>query len=57
MGEYCEPQGDGGALICANTPPNNACSALNNKCTTAADCCESTNQCVNGFCTQSSIPQ
>jgi hypothetical protein len=54
---YCEPQGDGGALICANTPPNNACSVLNNKCTMAADCCVSTNQCVNGFCTQSSIPQ
>jgi hypothetical protein len=52
---YCEPEGDGGALICANTPPNNACSGLNNKCATAADCCDPTNQCVNGFCTQAMV--
>ena len=49
---YCEAQGDGGALVCANTPPNNSCSKLNDKCTTSADCCDPTNQCINGFCTQ-----
>jgi hypothetical protein len=54
---YCEPLGDGGALICANTPPNNSCSTLNNKCVTAADCCDAANKCVNGFCTQSTVPQ
>jgi len=56
---YCEPDGEGGALICANTPPNGACSALNNKCTSAADCCDTTDLCVNGFCTASSmtVPQ
>jgi hypothetical protein len=51
---YCEPQGDGGALICANAPPNNACSAVNNKCGSAADCCDKTNMCINGFCAQAS---
>ena len=46
---YCEPQGDGG-LVCSNMPPNASCSQVGNKCTTAADCCDTTNQCVNGFC-------
>ena len=45
---YCEP-GEGG-LVCANTPPNASCSQVGDKCTTAANCCDSTNQCVNGFC-------
>jgi len=54
---YCEPEGDGGALICANTPANNACSAVANKCITAAACCDTTNLCVNGFCTISKPPQ
>jgi hypothetical protein len=49
---YCEPNGDGGALICSNAPPT--CAGVSDKCTTAADCCDSTNTCVNGFCTQGS---
>jgi hypothetical protein len=49
---YCEP-GDGG-LVCANTPPDASCSQVGNKCTTAADCCDTTNQCINGFCSVSS---
>ncbi len=49
---YCEPSGDGGALICSNAPPNSNCSKPQEKCTTAADCCDSTNSCVNGFCAQ-----
>jgi hypothetical protein len=49
---YCEPNGDAGALICSNTPPT--CAAVSDKCTTAADCCDKTNTCVNGFCTQGS---
>jgi hypothetical protein len=49
---YCEPQGDGGALICANTPPNGSCSMLGNKCKSAADCCGTSNSCINGFCAQ-----
>ena len=48
---YCEPGSDGG-LICANTPPTTNCSAPQEKCTTAADCCDQANSCVNGFCAQ-----
>ena len=47
---YCEPNGDGGALVCSNTPPDGNCSAPQEKCTTAADCCDATDVCINGFC-------
>ena len=47
---YCEPGGDGGALVCSTTPPS--CAAVSDKCTTAADCCDSTNKCINGYCAQ-----
>jgi WD40-like Beta Propeller Repeat len=49
---YCEPSSEGGGLTCTQNVPTNHCSSLNEKCTTAADCCDSTNLCVNGFCTQ-----
>jgi hypothetical protein len=49
---YCEP-GEGG-LVCSNAPPNASCSQVGNKCTTAADCCDTTNLCVNGFCASQS---
>jgi hypothetical protein len=52
---YCEPGSGDAGLICSNAPPNNTCSAPQEHCTTAADCCESTNECVNGFC--AIIPQ
>ncbi len=45
---FCEPGSDGGALVCGATPPS--CSALSDKCTTAADCCDPNNKCINGFC-------
>jgi hypothetical protein len=45
---YCEP-GEGG-LVCSNAPPNATCSAVGDKCTTAANCCDSADQCINGFC-------
>jgi hypothetical protein len=44
---FCEP-GDGG-LVCG-TPPTNTCSGVGDKCTTASDCCDPTNSCINGFC-------
>jgi hypothetical protein len=44
---FCEP-GDGG-LVCG-TPPTNTCSGVGDRCTTAADCCDPTNACINGFC-------
>src|SRR5262249_27804954 len=47
---YCEPGGDGGALVCSNTPPNTMCSMPQEKCTTTADCCDPADTCVNGFC-------
>jgi hypothetical protein len=47
---FCEPAGDGGALVCASATPNNTCSMLQEKCTTSADCCDTTNLCINGFC-------
>jgi hypothetical protein len=47
---YCEPGGDGG-LQCTSTPPNNQCSKVQEHCDTAANCCDPTNQCINGFCT------
>jgi hypothetical protein len=49
---YCEPNGPMGALVCSSAPPDNTCSGLQDKCTTAADCCDQTNVCINGFCTQ-----
>lgn len=49
---YCEPGGDGGALVCSNIPPSSSCSKPQEKCTTAADCCDATNLCINGFCAQ-----
>jgi hypothetical protein len=50
---YCEANGDGGALICSNSLPNASCAKLGDKCTTAADCCDTNAACIGGFCTQS----
>jgi hypothetical protein len=49
---FCQPSAnaDAGALVCSNKPPNATCSMPQEKCTTAADCCDKTNTCVNGFC-------
>ena len=49
---YCEPNGQGGALVCSNTPPNGNCSGTQERCTVSADCCDPTEACVNGFCSQ-----
>jgi hypothetical protein len=53
---YCEAAGadagaDAGGLVCTNTPPNAHCSQPEEKCTTSADCCDSQDTCINGFCT------
>ena len=47
---YCEEAPDMSGLICSNTPPAGSCSMPQEKCTTAADCCDPTNLCINGFC-------
>jgi hypothetical protein len=46
---YCEAGGDGG-LICTNTPPNNHCAGVQEKCDSTTPCCDPTNLCINGFC-------
>ncbi len=57
-GGCCQPNGNAGALICQSPPPDGHCSAVSGcsgvqeKCVTTADCCDGTNQCVNGFCAQ-----
>jgi hypothetical protein len=48
-GGYCEPSPDGG-LVCSTTPPNTNCSGLGDRCTSSADCCDSTESCINGYC-------
>ena len=45
---FCR-QDDGGALSCV-PPPVGGCSNEFEKCTTAADCCNATEQCINGRC-------
>ncbi len=51
---YCEPSGATGALTCTSTP-SSQCANVQDKCTTAANCCDPTNLCVNGFCTQPTV--
>jgi hypothetical protein len=54
---YCQPVGANGELVCSNTPPDSQCSKPQEKCTTAADCCDPSNICLNGFCTPPTPPQ
>jgi hypothetical protein len=46
---FCSATSDGGSGTC-ETPPAGTCSQQYDKCTTAADCCDSTNECINGRC-------
>lgn len=46
---YCKPDASG-KLVCSNKPPMSMCSAVGDKCTSAADCCNTTNVCIGGFC-------
>ena len=48
---YCEANGDGGALVCSNVPPNTMCSQPQEKCATTANCCDPMDTCIGGFCT------
>lgn len=49
---YCSPDGDG-ALVCANEPPEGACSKAQEHCDADGDCCDPDDACINHFC---SIP-
>lgn len=51
---YCQPNPATGALQCSSSS-SNQCSAVQEKCTTAANCCDTSNLCINGFCTQHTI--
>ena len=46
-GGYCRSDGDGG-LACV--PPPTGCAQEFEKCTTAADCCDTGSLCINGHC-------
>ena len=48
---FCRPGSDGGALQCV-PPPQGSCSNEYEKCTTAADCCNKSDSCINGRCAQ-----
>jgi hypothetical protein len=46
---FCEPIGDAGTLTCG-PPPMGGCAGIQDKCASAADCCDPGAVCVNGFC-------
>ena len=48
-GGFCRPSA-GGALACVPAP--SGCSQEYEKCTTASDCCDAGDQCINGRCAQ-----
>jgi len=54
-GGYCQADPNTGALTCGSK--TNKCANLYDKCSTAADCCDQTNRCINGKCSQPSPPQ
>ena len=51
-GGYCTQSEPGGPFTCS--PTKMGCSNEFEKCTTAADCCDSTSECINGHC--ASVP-
>ncbi|WP_434041180.1 MULTISPECIES: hypothetical protein [Sorangium] len=55
-GGYCQPGVDG-ELICSNTPPDAHCSQPQERCDSAADCCDPANLCINGFCAVEGPPR
>jgi hypothetical protein len=54
---FCEPNGQGGALVCSNMPPDSQCSMPQEKCSGAADCCDPNDLCINGFCSLNAPPK
>jgi hypothetical protein len=51
---FCEPGSGDAGLVCASA--SGSCSGLQEKCTTAADCCDSSALCINGFCSLGTPP-
>jgi hypothetical protein len=54
-GGFCEPN-DAGMLVCG-TPPPGTCAGTGEKCNTSADCCDSAEKCIDGFCALPAPPQ
>ena len=50
-GGYCQPEIDGGPLVCIDSLPEGECAQTSEKCTTDGDCCDNQNVCINQFCT------
>mgnify|MGYP003592174349 CR=1 FL=1 len=50
-GGYCQPETDGGPLVCLDSLPEGQCAQTAEKCATDGDCCDNQNVCINGFCT------
>jgi hypothetical protein len=55
-GGYCQPEADGGALVCSSQMPS--CSGQYEKCSTTSDCCGAAQgvTCVNNICSLSQPP-
>lgn len=51
---FCQPNTTDGALMCTSSS-SSQCSLPQEKCTTAANCCDKANLCLNGFCTERTI--
>ncbi len=51
---FCRPAGDGGPLECV-PPPAGGCSNEYERCTMASDCCDTSDQCINGLCAQPGV--
>jgi hypothetical protein len=49
---FCRKDPDGGALVCMDEPPGSTCSQEFEKCTVDADCCDPTEKCIAGKCSQ-----
>jgi hypothetical protein len=50
---FCRETGraaDGGAILQCVPPPPNECSNIDEKCNSAADCCNRANLCINNRC-------
>lgn len=52
-GGYCNSDPNGN-LVCGSTS-GGQCSGVQEKCTTVADCCDTQNLCINGFCAQATV--
>jgi hypothetical protein len=51
-GGQCIKDAGSGQYICGEPPPPGQCSGSGNKCTMKADCCDPTDECIDGFCQQ-----